>query len=85
MVLQSQVMAQKFRSYFHKEIRLALEQQQYFQADIRFVIPLKIEVCHFSEDLEHLHTIDISNRDNIQQVIEVIKEDQQRRQTLQNR
>ena len=82
-VLQSQVMEQKFRSYFHKEIHLALAQQQCFKSNIRFVIPVKIESCHFSEDLEHLHTIDISNRDNIQQVIEVIKEDQRRRQKLQ--
>ena len=39
MVLQSEAMTTKDESYFHKEIRLALERQNYFRPGIRFIIP----------------------------------------------
>jgi hypothetical protein len=78
-VLQSQVMVEKIESYFHKEIRLALERQEYFKSRIRFIIPVKIEACPLLEDLEHLQTIDLSKKENVNDLISAIKRDQERR------
>ena len=78
-VLQSNVMTTKLESYFNKEIRLALERQNYFRPGIRFIVPTKVEDCPLLEELEHLQTIDLSNKENAEELISTIKRDQQRR------
>jgi hypothetical protein len=78
-VLQSQVMTTKLESYFNKEIRMALERQNYFRPGIRFIIPVKIEACPLLEELEHLQTIDLSQKEQVTELISTIKRDQERR------
>lgn len=78
-VLQSNVMTTKLESYFNKEIRLALERQNYFRPGIRFIVPTKVEDCPLVEELEHLQTIDLSDKENVKDLISTLKKDQQRR------
>jgi hypothetical protein len=79
LVLQSRALEDKLEGYVNKEIHFALDRQRYFKAGIRFIIPLKIEECKLHEDLEHLHTIDLSKQENFPELIKTIKRDQQRR------
>ena len=72
-------MTTKLESYFNKEIRLALERQNYFRPGIRFIVPTKVEDCSLVEELEHLQTIDLSDKENIKKLISTLKKDQQRR------
>lgn len=78
-VLQSKALAQKQIGYVNKEINAALDRQDEFRHGIRFIIPVQIEECPLLEDLDHLQTIDLSNKDNIKDLISTIKRDQQRR------
>ena len=74
-------MTTKTESYFNKEIRLALKRQEYFMDGICFIIPTKVEECPLLEleGLEDLQTIDLTNKENVEDLISTIKRDQQRR------
>ncbi|NIM10752.1 MAG: TIR domain-containing protein [Candidatus Aminicenantes bacterium] len=78
-VLQSHELLKKFEGYVNKEINLALDRQDEFRRGIRFIIPIKIDDCPILEELEHLHTIDFSVADNIEEVVKTIRRDQTRR------
>lgn len=78
-VLQSQIMSAKLESYFHKEIKLALERQDKFKSGIRFIIPVQIEECPRIEELDHLHSIDLSQKEHIANLITTLERDQERR------
>ncbi len=78
-ILQSNDLAKKFEGYVNKEINMALDRQDKFRRGVRFIIPVKIEECPLLEELEHLHTIDLLDRENIQEVIKSIKRDQLKR------
>ncbi len=78
-VVQSAALAAKIEGYVHKEIKLALERQDKFSLRISFIIPVKIEDSPLLEELELLHTIDLSNRENVTELIKTIQRDQSRR------
>lgn len=78
-ILQSKALAGKIEGYVHKEIKLALDRQDRFPRGIRFIIPVKIEECPLYEELEHLHTIDMSGKNNVKQLITTIRRDQMKR------
>ena len=74
-VLQSTDLAKKIKGYVNKEINMALDRQDEFQKGIRFIIPTKIEECDLREELEHLHTIDLSGKQNVDLLIKTIRRD----------
>jgi len=78
-VLQSKALLDKFEGYVNKEINLALDRQRYFRPGTRFIIPVKIDNSLLLEDLDYLQAIDLSDKDNIKELITTIKRDQQRR------
>lgn len=78
-VLQSQAMEGKVKQYFFKEINLALEQQKRYNPDINFIIPVKIEECCPLENIRHLHTIDLTFPEGIDELVRAIKRDWQKR------
>jgi len=78
-ILQSRMLVERFESYFHKEVELALKRQQEFRSDTRFIIPVKIEECHLLQAVDNFQTIDIRNRKNIDELVRVITLDYQQR------
>ncbi|MCP5105305.1 MAG: toll/interleukin-1 receptor domain-containing protein [bacterium] len=78
-VLQSNALSQKFEGYVNKEINMSLDRQDEFRRGIRFIIPVQIEECPLLEELEHLHTIDLSGGDNINELVKTIRRDQMKR------
>ena len=78
-VLQSKSLAKKAETYVNTEIELACKRKMKFRKDIKFIIPVRIEDCVLLENLAHLQTIDMSNKDNIEELIKTIKRDQQLR------
>jgi hypothetical protein len=77
LVLQSESLQKKTRGkcYINKEINEALEQQKMLPSGSCFIIPLKIGDCKILEDINHLQTIQIDDRDNIAKLILLIEED----------
>jgi len=59
-VLQTEALSKKLYGYVNKEITIALNQQDYYRR-LQFIIPVKAEECEQLEDLNFLHTVDISD------------------------
>lgn len=78
-VLQSKSLTKKTVGYVNKEINFAYDRMMEFRRGTKFIIPVKIEDCPLLDDLAHLQTIDMSNKDNIEELIKTIKRDQQLR------
>jgi hypothetical protein len=78
-ILQSRDLAKKFEGYVNKEINMALDRQESFRRGIRFIIPVRIDDSPLLEELEHLHTIDLSARENVGELIKTIRRDQMKR------
>jgi hypothetical protein len=78
-ILQSRDLVKKFEGYVNKEINRALDRQEKFRRGIRFIIPVKIDDCPLLEELEHLHTIDLTERGNVEELIKTIRRDQMKR------
>jgi hypothetical protein len=78
-ILQSRDLAKKFAGYVNKEINMALDRQETFRRGIRFIIPVIIDDSPLLEELEHLHTIDLSARENAGELIKTIRRDQMKR------
>jgi hypothetical protein len=81
LVVQSGAMADKAKqkSYVNKEIKLALEEQLKFPDQIAFILPVKIEECELREELMSVQCTDLTNWDNIENLLKDIRRDQQRR------
>jgi hypothetical protein len=78
-VLQSNHLAEKIEGYVNKEINMALKRQETFRRGIRFILPVIIDDGPLLEELKHLHTIDLSDRINVKEVIITIRRDQKKR------
>ncbi|NIM11889.1 MAG: TIR domain-containing protein [Candidatus Aminicenantes bacterium] len=78
-ILQSRELVKKFEGYVIKEINMALDRQETFRRGIRFIIPVRIDDSPLLEELEHLHTIDLSARENVGELIKTIRRDQMKR------
>jgi TIR domain/SIR2-like domain len=82
-ILQSQQMRMQVRSYVFKEIDLALQTQQQFARNIRFILPARLAEGDSLEQLEHLHWIDLYTDKGIEQLAQAIREDWALRQASQ--
>jgi len=82
-VLQSPRMLDKPESYFFKEMKLALERHDNFGGR-RFVVPTIIERDKDLplRDLAHLHQIDLTVSDGVEQLAKAIHEDWKLRQDM---
>jgi hypothetical protein len=78
-VAQSRALVERVESYCYKEIRAALERQQYFAKGIRFLIPLQLEASVLLDELTQLQSVDLTNPQGIQQLVQAIQEDWNRR------
>ena len=78
-VVQSEALKSKTVGYVNKEIKLALERQQEYRFGIKFIIPVKIDDSEILEDLDFIQTVDLSDRNNITQLVKSIRRDQERR------
>jgi hypothetical protein len=67
--------------YVNKEITLALERQKEIPpfSRLRFIIPVKIEKSDLIEEIPEIQSIDLSDKDNFDQIVQTINEDYQRR------
>jgi hypothetical protein len=78
-VLQSNALAKKQIGYVNREINIALDRQEEFRRNIRFIIPVEIEECQRLEELEHLQAIDLTEEGNVMKLISIIKRDFEKR------
>ena len=62
-VIQSAALMRKGVGYVNKELTQALERQQEYRGRLSFIIPVTIDPDRGSllEDLDHLHTVDLSS------------------------
>lgn len=83
-VLQSCRMVQKSESYFFREIQYALQRQNGFRPGVRFIIPTLLEQVEGLplENLSHLHCIDLTQPEAIDELADSIKDDWQQRQEI---
>lgn len=79
LILQSQILAKKLVGYVNKEILEARERQKEFRFGIRFIIPVKIDDCPFLEVLEDLQTIDLTDENGFERLVQAIKRDFKKR------
>lgn len=78
-ILQSRELAKKVEGYVNKEINMALDRQDKFRRGIRFIIPVKIYDDPLLEELEHLHTVDLTDEANMKELIDTIQRDFEKR------
>lgn len=78
-VLQSSDLKKKVSGYVNKEIHMALERQDEFRRGIRFIIPATIDDSPILEELEHLHTIDLTGKKGIEELVKTMRRDQMKR------
>jgi hypothetical protein len=76
-VLQSKALLEKFKGYVNKELRVALERQDYFRRDSSFIIPTFIEACGRLQELERLQCIDLTKPDGFEALVSAIERDYQ--------
>lgn len=83
-ILQSPRMLDKPESYFWKEIQIALERQRDFRPELRFVIPVLLELHPKLplQDLSELHLIDLTAPGGVDALTQTILEDWQKRQAI---
>ena len=58
---------------------MALDRQEKFRRGIRFIIPVRIDDCPMPDELEHLHVIDLTDMENMKELIRTIKRDYAKR------
>ncbi len=81
LVLQTPQMLQRPESYLHKEIKVALERQDWFDQGERFLIPAILQPCTGLDRLSHLHQVDVSISDGLRGLAKEIHQDWERRQS----
>lgn len=74
-VVQSPVMAARKESYFHTEIKVALDRQNKFAQGARFLVPAHLQEGCLLDELAHLQSVDLSRPDGIEQLARSILED----------
>ena len=79
-VLHSPHMVGRVESYVHIEIKAALDRQDRFSDNFRFVIPLLLEGADKLEKLSHLQYVDLGRPGGIDELIRAIRDDWQARQ-----
>ncbi len=84
LVLQTPEMVSRAESYFHKEIKEAMERNRRFAQGFRFVIPCILKSCDSLPELKDLHCIDLVKSDGIDELVQTIHEDWQKRPSKQN-
>ena len=78
-VAQSKGLAERVESYCYKEIKTALERQTSFAQGIRFVIPLQLDAGILLPELTELQSVDLTVAQGIQELVQTIQEDWNRR------
>jgi hypothetical protein len=82
LILRSKTLASRYESPENIEINCALKRQERF-FDRHFIIHIKIEDCEYSEKLEKLPQIDLSDKKSeeqeIKKLVSIIHEDYERR------
>lgn len=81
LVLQTPQMLQRPESYLHKEIKVAMERQDWFDQGERFLIPAILQPCKGLDRLSHLHQVDLSSGEGIHGMAKDIHQDWKRRQS----
>lgn len=81
LVLQTPQMLQRPESYLHKEIKVAMERQDWFDQGERFLIPAILQPCKGLDRLSHLHQVDLSSGEGIPGLAKDIHQDWKRRQS----
>ncbi len=74
-VLQSEAMVNRVESYFHIEIKAALDRQRRFTVGARFLIPAQVQAGCFLSGLEHLECVDLTMPDGSCRLAQTILED----------
>lgn len=75
LVVQSEAMATLKESYFHAEIKAALERQKNFAEGVRFLIPAQLQTGCLLNELKHLQSVDLSQPDAVLKLSQTILED----------
>jgi len=81
-VLHSNALNKKIEGYVHLEIHQALERQKKFRPGFRFIIPSTIDKCPLMENLIDYQSIDLTQKSNLDPLIEAIQKDFAKRNTL---
>jgi len=81
LVLQTPQMLQRPESYLHKEIKVAMERQDWFDQGERFLIPAILQPCKGLDRLSHLHQVDLLIGEGIRGLAKDIHQDWKRRQS----
>lgn len=79
LVLQSQSLSKKLVGYVNKEIVEARERQKEIRVGNLFIIPVKIEDCPLLDVLEDLQTVDLTDGNGIDRLVQTIKRDYAKR------
>jgi hypothetical protein len=80
LILHSPTMIARVESYVHIEIKAALERQDRFSENFKFVIPVFLENSGKLEKLSHLQYVDLGKAGGIDDLVQVIRDDWQARQ-----
>lgn len=78
-VAQSKGLAERVESYCYREIRTALERQDSFKEGVRFVIPLQLDSGILLPELTELQSVDLTVAQGVQELVQTIQEDWNRR------
>jgi hypothetical protein len=81
LVLQTPNMLDRAESYIHKEIKIALERQDRFDAGERFLIPAILQGRAGLERLSRLQSVDLTARDGVERLVKEILEDWAKRRS----
>jgi hypothetical protein len=79
-IIHSKKLAAKSRGYVFKEIKMALKQEEEFRRGIRFIIPVKIDDSDLIEGLEEIQPFDLTDKKNINKLIDLIKREFKKRE-----
>jgi hypothetical protein len=72
--LQSNDLVKRQIGYVNREICEALDRSKEFRG-LQFIIPVRIDDSPFIEEFRHLHTIDLTDDKNLNELITTIKRD----------
>lgn len=79
LILQSAVLTKEFKGYFFKEINVAIDYGSTVYPNNKFIIPVKIEdyrpLGHGEDELESYQVVDLTNEENIEELVRIIRRD----------
>lgn len=79
-VIHSKKLAARHTGYVIKEINFALERKMEFRRGIRFIIPVTTDDTRLMEELEEFQAVDLTDKNNIDNLINTIKRDFKKRE-----